>query len=393
MLVRQDQGGRGVGLMDRRTRYTPPRRRFAALPCIEASPTTWLLTFLLVIALLYTLYLGRALVIPVVLAILLYLVLAPPVSWLCRLGLPQAVAAGIVLLALGGGVTAGVYALADPASAWLSQAPTALRQIQARLRVPGGPLADLERASETVESMAGEADDDVQEVVVRDSSWRTNLAASTGQLVGSTLAMLVLAGFLLATGGRIGRDLAGLLAGFGNRRRALRIGAAIRREISYYLLTITVINAGLGSATALGMWLVGMPNPILWGTVMGLLNFVPFLGPALCLVLVSLAALLSFEEPLMWLLPGLVILGLNIVESQIVTPATVAIRLSLSPVIVFLSFMLWGWLWGIPGALLAVPVLAACKIICDHVPHLAALGRVLGESRVDPVELQARLPR
>jgi predicted PurR-regulated permease PerM len=153
-----------------------------------------------------------------------------------------------------------------------------------------------------------------------------------------------------------------------------------------------MINVGLGACAALGLWPVGMPNPILWGTVCGLLNVVPFLGPTICTSLVGVAGLLTFAQPAMALLPVAVVLGLNIVESQVVTPATVAMRLSLSPVIVFLSFMLWGWLWGVAGALLAVPALAAFKIVCDHVPHLAALGRVLGESRIDPTALHARLP-
>lgn len=372
--------------------YTLARRRGTLVPCIEAVPPTWLLTFLLILALLYTLYLGRALVVPIVLALLLYLVLSPLVGGLARLRVPRGLAAALVVLGLTAAVVGGVYALADPATAWLRQAPTALQEMRAKLNLSRGPLADLGRASQTVEAIAGADSPDVQKVVVQDTSWQTALAAGTGQTVASILATVVLAAFLLATGGRVGRDLCGLLMGFGNRRRALRIGTAIRREISYYLLTITMINVGLGASAALGLWLVGMPNPILWGTVCGLLNFVPFLGPAICTGLIGVAGLLTFEQPAMALLPAAVVVGLNIVESQIVTPATVAMRLSLSPVVVFLSFMLWGWLWGVAGALLAVPALAAFKIVCDHVPHLAALGRVLGESRVDPVALRARLP-
>ncbi len=384
-------GGRQVRLIHP-VSYTLARRRVAFPPIIEAAPSTWLLTSLLILALLYTLYLGRALVIPIVLALLLYLVLSPVVGALVRLRVPRGLAAALVVLSLTAAVTGGIYALADPATAWLRQAPTALQELRGRLNLSRGPLADLERASQTMEKITGADSPDVQKVVVQDTSWQTALAAGTGEMVASILATVVLAAFLLATGGRIGRDLCGLLMGFRNRRRALRIGTEIRREISYYLLTITVINVGLAAFAALGLWLVGMPNPILWGTVCGLLNFVPFLGPAICVGLVGVAGLLTFDQPAMALLPVAVILGLNIVESQVVTPATVAIRLSLSPVIVFLSFMLWGWLWGVAGALLAVPALAAFKIICDHVPHLAALGRVLGESRVDPVALQARLP-
>lgn len=372
--------------------YTLARRRVAFLPCIEATPSTWLLTFLLILALLYTLYLGRALVIPIVLALLLYLVLSPLVGGLVRLRVPRGLAAALVVVGLTATVAGGVYALADPATAWLRQAPTALQEMRAKLNLSRGPLADLGRASQTVEKITGADSPDVQKVVIQDTSWQTALAAVTGQTVASVLATVVLAAFLLATGGRVGRDLCGLLMGFGNRRRALRIGTAIRREISYYLLTITMINVGLGACAALGLRLVGMPNPILWGSVCGLLNFVPFLGPAICMGLVGVAGLLTFEQPAVALLPVAVVLGLNMVESQVVTPATVAMRLSLSPVIVFLSFMLWGWLWGIAGALLAVPALAAFKIVCDHVPHLAAVGRVLGESRVDPLALRARLP-
>lgn len=384
-------GGRQVRLIHP-VSYTLARRRVAFLPRIEAAPSTWLLTFLLIPALRYTLCLGRALVIPILLALLLYLALSPSVGGLVRLRLPRGLAAGLVVLGVTGAVAGSAYALTDPATAWLRQAPTALQELQAKLNLVSGPLADRERASATVEELTGTDDPDVQKAVVQDASWPTTLAAGTGQIVASALATVVLTAFLLATGGRVGRDLCGLLMGFGNRRRALRIGTAIRREISSYLLTITIINIGLGACAALGLWVFGMPNPILWGTVCGLLNLVPFLGPAVCMGLVGVAGLLTFPQPAMALLPVLVVVALNIVESQIVTPATVAMRLSLSPVIVFLSFMLWGWLWGVAGALLAVPALAAFKIVCDHVPHLAALGRVLGETRVDAVALQARLP-
>lgn len=171
--------------------YTLSRRRAAFPPCIEAAPSTWLLAFLLILALLYTLYLVRALVVPIVLVLLLYLGLSPLVGGLARLRLPRALAAALVVLGLTAATGGGIYALADPATAWLRQAPTALQEMRAKLNLSRGPLADLQRASQTVAS-------------------------------------------ILATGGRVGRDLCGLPMGFGNRRRALRIGTAIRREISYY---------------------------------------------------------------------------------------------------------------------------------------------------------------
>jgi len=148
-------------------------------------------------------------------------------------------------------------------------------------------------------------------------------------------------------------------------------------DVSFYLLTISLINAGLGIAIGTAMYLLGMPNAVLWGVMAALFNFVPYLGALVGAGVVGLVALLTVEQPLAALLPPLVYLTLTSIEGYLVTPAMLARRLTLNPIAVFLSLILWTWVWGIGGALLAVPLLATFKICCDHIEPLKPIGTML----------------
>ena len=152
----------------------------------------------------------------------------------------------------------------------------------------------------------------------------------------------------------------------------------LEEDISSYLLTITGMNAAVGVATATAMYLCGLGDPLLWGATAFLLNYVPILGPLFGTVVFLLVGMLTFESLWWALLPPTLYFGIHLVEGETLTPMLLARRFTLNPVLVILSLVFWFWMWGVPGAILAVPMLAIAKIIFDRVRPLKALGHVLG---------------
>ena len=183
--------------------------------------------------------------------------------------------------------------------------------------------------------------------------------------------------FLLVSGDIFLRRLVEILPRFKSKRQVIDISQQIASDISAYLVTITIMNAAVGIATAFVMWLTGVGDPILWGTVAFLLNYVPILGPTLGVLIFLLAGLLTNDTLWPALLPAGLYLGLHLIEGETVTPMLLARRFTLNPVLVIISLVFWFWMWGIPGAILAVPMIAITKIICDRVRPLAAFGHFL----------------
>jgi predicted PurR-regulated permease PerM len=334
---------------------------------------------LFILAVFYTLYFARALLLPVVLAILFALLLAPVVRFLRRGRLPDPVGAALVLVLLLSGLGAGVYTLSDPAMEWLRKAPASLRAVEAKMRELKQPMTDVQRAAERLEAIAqAETSGRAREVVLQRPGLRELMASRTPYFVAGAVSTLVLLYFLLASGDLFLRKVVRMLPTLRNKIHAVEVGRSIQKEVGRYFFTISVINAGLGLATALALHLLGMPNPLLWGAMVMLLNFIPYLGPATSLVVLTMAALVSFDDlSRAWMVPG-VFLALALVEGQFIQPILVGRRLSLNPVMVFLAFLVLGWLWGIAGMFTAVPILVAVKIFCDHIEHFRPLGDFLG---------------
>jgi predicted PurR-regulated permease PerM len=183
--------------------------------------------------------------------------------------------------------------------------------------------------------------------------------------------------FLLVHGDTFLRRLVEILPRFGDKRQAVDISQQIESDISAYLITITIMNAAVGTVTGIVMWFTGLGDPILWGTVASLLNYVPILGPASTVVILLLAGLLTIDTLWRALLPALLYLGIHLAEGEMITPMLLARRFTLNPVLVIVSLIFWFWMWGAAGAIIAVPMLAITKIICDRVQPLTALGHFL----------------
>jgi predicted PurR-regulated permease PerM len=203
----------------------------------------------------------------------------------------------------------------------------------------------------------------------------------TRAALGQVLTLGVVLFFLLASGDGLLRSLVEILPTFGDKRRVVEIANEIERNISGYLATITMMNVFVGLANGISMYLLGMPDPLLWGVVAFLLNYIPILGPVTGIVIFFFVGLFSSPSLLMALLPPAIYFGVHVIEGETVTPMLLARRFTLNPVLVIVALFFWDWLWGVPGAFLAVPLLAITKIVCDRIPSLTPLGHLLGASR------------
>jgi predicted PurR-regulated permease PerM len=353
----------------------PPTRTLAR----KRDPRVMLLAGLLILAVFYTLYFVRALTLPVTIAILLNFLFSPVVRWLKkRVRVPYAVSAALIIFLLIGTVSITVYNLAQPAAAWVSQAPASLRRVEAKLRVLRKPVDEVSQTAQRVEEMAGADDDRTQTVQLKEEGLGEAILGNTQTVVVSGALVCTLLFFLLAGGDLFLQKLIKVMPTLKDKKMALAISQETEKSVSTYLAATTAINVGLGILTGIAMFIIGLPNPALWGIIGGLLNFIPYIGGLLAVVVLGLAGMATFENTTHALLPAIAYFVLTNVESFL-SPYILGARLALNPVVVFLSVLFWGWLWGIPGALLAVPIVATVKIFCDHVQGMGAMGEFLGK--------------
>lgn len=336
------------------------------------------LNVLLLIVVMYTLYIGRAFFLPIVLAILLSFVFAPTMRWLRRIHVPDAIGAGLIVATLLSVVGVGIYNLADPAQEWLAKAPDIMRQLEGKIRVIKKPVEEVSEATKRVEEMANVGQSNVRTVQVQQEPLATTILSETGEFLFGAISTFILLLFLLASGNLFLQKIVRVLPRLDDKKRAVEVAREMEREISTYLFTIALINTGLGAVTAVAMYLLGMPNPILWGVMVALLNFIPYVGDIVSIVVLAVVALLTFDNLGHALLVPFVYYVITALEGQLITPMILGRRFTLNPVVIFISLMFWGWIWGIPGALLAVPFLVSFKILCDHVEPLSKFGEFLG---------------
>jgi predicted PurR-regulated permease PerM len=335
---------------------------------------------LFILALLYTLHFARVFLLPLFVALIGTFLLRPLVRWLrcSRLHLPEAVSAAGILLVIGLLIAYQAMVLREPLVDWLNEAPARIAEVQAKLR---GPITVVRDATKQLSAVAKDTEaEPTPVVVVRDtgSGWGETLVTWIPVLIGYTVVTAILLFFLLAYGELFLLKVVRLMPTLSDKKNAVETAHMIERQTSVYLGTITVINIGLGAAIGAAMGLVGLPNPWLWGAMAGVLNFVPYLGALVGVIVVGLVGLTHFDSVGYALLAPLCYYVLTASEGYIVTPILLGRRLILNPVVVFLSLVFWGWLWGIPGMLLAVPVTAIVKIMCDQIKRLEAIGEFLG---------------
>lgn len=333
-----------------------------------------LLNALLLLALLYTVTLCKALLIPLVLAAFIGLALNPVVAGAARWGVPRWLGASVLMLALIGGIGTGIGLLTPPALEWIHEAPTTIRRFVPKLEHITQPLEAANRATQTlVNGHPMRVRPQPADVAV--SAWDVMSAAP--KVLAAVLTVVLLVFFFLVYGDLLLRRLVEIGPDFRYKRQAVSVVRGIQHEVSRYILTTLLINFALGALTAGILWRLRMPDPLLWGAVAMFANFIPYVGAIFTTSVLLLVGLAHFDEVGHALLPALCFAGLTVFEGNLVTPLILGRRMRLSPIAILVWLLVWGWLWGIPGALLAVPMLTSVKLIAEHVRGWAWFGHMV----------------
>jgi len=352
---------------------------------------TVLLAGIFVLMSIYALYFLRDVFLPIVLATTLYLLLQPSMRFFARLFIPRVIAAVLTIALLTGAMVGLAYTVSGPVAEWVAKAPETIPRVERRLSFLAKPLERVQRTSEQVEQI-GESKKAVPgevTVKVKGPGLRWTLFSSTRHAVTMIVSIVALLFFLLLSGDLFLRRLVEILPTFSDKKQAVEISNEIKRHVSGYLITISVMNAAVGIATGVAVYLCGLSDPILWGSVAFVLNYIIIIGPLSCAGIIFLASLVAFDNAFQAMIPAAIYLGIHIVESQTITPVLLARRLTLNPVLIIISLLFWYWMWGVAGALLAVPLLATFKIICDRVRPLMPVGHFLGTEAPIPNSTRA----
>lgn len=341
--------------------------------------TTVCLVILTVLAAGFVAWAASTVLIPVAFAILLNLVLSPVVRWLRRRRIPNRLGAAMVMSLVVLSLCAATYGLSGPLQGWIERAPDVVRAVESKLRGMDRPLAELTEAIDRVENM-GNGDDDKVTVEVEPpaKSAISRIYVTLSPIIIGLFMTLLLAYFLLASGDMFLRKFVALFPSVDSKSRARHIVQRIESEVSVYLGTITIINAMLGVAIGITLYILGVPNPVMWGCVAAVLNYIPYVGALVGIISVGAVSFVAFDSSLGAIAPPLSYLVLTTVEAWMVTPAVLGHRLQLNPVMVVGGLMLWGFLWGPAGLLIAVPILAVTKIVCDGIDSLRPYSEFLG---------------
>ena len=344
------------------------------------------LTGLFVLATFYTLYFARDFILPILLAWILSSLLAPVVRALKRVRVAEPLSALLIISALLGILSLGIYRMSDPVASWIQRAPQVLTDVRAKLQNFIRPVADVQETTKQIEKMAGLGNDQQTAAVeLKKPGLSQVIFSGAKDFALSTGVMLVLLYFLLASGDLFLLKLVKVLPTMENKKVAVEIYRRIEKDVSTYLSVVTLIYIGFGCVIGIAMYLLGMPNPWLWGVMAAVLSYIPYLGALVGLTTVTLVAILTFEDVFRIVLVPLVYFTVDTIQANLIFPMALGRRLALNPVLIFIWLIFCGWIWGIIGALLAVPLLAIIKIICDQVEQLAPIGEFLGtESKAAP---------
>lgn len=357
------------------TRVEPPRLQPLQRPW-RASAIA--LVGLFTLALFYTFYFARDFFLPLTLAWILSLLLKPVVREMRRWHLPEAVGAGVVLIGIIGILIAGIILVSEPASAWLSNAPQTLETAGERIREALRPAQSFKKAASEVEKLSATTSDEepTPKVEIKRPGLLNSMLSKTTNALFMMGEMIVLLYFLLASGDLLMSKVIQALPRFKDKKRAVEIANETQEQISRYLGAISIVNALEGAIIGTGLAVVGMPNPVLWGVMAAFVNYIPYLGAMICVGCITVVSLVTFNTLGQALLPPAIYLAVNMADNFI-SPLFLGKRMVLNPLVVFIALMFWGWIWGIVGVLLAVPITMTFKIFCDHFKALAPVGELL----------------
>lgn len=353
------------------------------------------LAVLAAVAVVFALHWAKAVFVPLMLSLLLTYALAPLVDWLERWRISRWIGAAVILLGLGGGAGWTGYSLSGSASELLDTLPVAAQKL--RMAVRSGRSADpsaldtVQKAAAQLEQAAEEnsakvaARKGVARVVierpafnVRDYLWSgtVGLIAAAGQF--TLVAFLTF--FALGSGDTFRRKLVKITGpSLQKKRITVNVLDDITRHIERYLLVQILTSAVVGVATGLAFWALGVDNAAVWGILAGVTNLIPYIGSVIVMAAAGLVAFLQFNSIQMTLVVGGVSLLIHTLVGNLLVPWLTSRTSRMNPVAVFVGVIFWGWLWGIWGLLLGIPIMMVVKAICDRVEDLQPIGELLGD--------------
>lgn len=365
---------------ERHEKAAMPQERRGSRP--EIGPVGYALLAFAAIAFLYF---ARPVMLPLVGACMVSAALYPLMRWLSLLRIPTVPSAVIIFILLVGATGFALVEMGQPAARWISNAPRHISELQAKVHKF---FPNAERMGNTVTSLSGlavpkEEKKGARPDVVANGPVNAEGVTSILNWMGTTLSqlveMLVLVFLLLVGGDTLSRKLIAVTSNIRDKKRSAEFSMEMRQNISNYMFSVSLINASLGILAAAGFYALGLPNAAVWGMLVTFFNFVPYFGPVVGIVLLGLVGLISFDTLSSALLPAGWYLALHLIEANLVTPLLIGRRFSLNPVVIFVSLMFWLWMWGVAGALLAVPILVSVKTICSRFPSVAPVGEIIGK--------------
>lgn len=341
---------------------------------------------LFILACFYTLYFARSVFLPIVVAILLNFLLTPLVRALKKIHIPEAISALLVILVFLGLIGYGFYSLSGPANAWLTQGPQHFAEISSKIEILKKPIEksikgffNIREQIEKTAKLAGGEPAPLVTVRSADFSPFNAIFTSTTEFFVQLGLIFFILYFLLASGDFFLKKSIEILPTLKRKKEAVIIAREIKSEITNFLLIKTLTGIGLATVIIVVMYFLQMPNPVLWGVLAGVLEFIPYIGVVVGTIFCTITALFTFDNLNQILLAPLSFFAITSLTGNFIVPLILSKSLTLHPVIIFVGVIFGGWMWGVTGALIAIPLLSILKIFCNNIQSLSPLGKFLGE--------------
>ena len=377
-------------MSDRDPSDTPPSRRaltFAAQELRLISSVVLLMALGLFLALPFVLSIGAVVFLPLVTAIVLTIILSPLADRLSQAGLPNVLSSLLALLVFLAVVVLALTAVFRPAVGLFDEVPAMLRRIGEHFSRLQTELAWVSELNSQLLELTGREEE--REVVLKTPTMLEQVAFATPTVLIEVLLTLLMAFFMIEGRVRMRRRLLLERQHFGASVKAARVIRDVQDRVAAYILTVGLINFGVGVIVALGAWAMGVEAPVMWGGLAMLLNFLPYIGPLSMVVVLAMFGLGTAESPLVGIIPALAYLGLHTIESNVITPSILGARFTMNPVMILIALSYFTWIWGVTGALLSVPILLTVTALIDHLGRPNLVGFIFGEPlfATNPLEL------
>ncbi|HHX8681418.1 TPA: AI-2E family transporter [Vibrio diabolicus] len=314
---------------------------------------------LLVLLLVPGLYFAKPILLPIVLSTFISLLCSPFINYLEDKGLPRAITVVVTLSFLVGASIIGLAAMSEPAKQWWSELPSIVKNVSQEVT-----QASADHLNTPLNIASDMGMDEVGNNTV--FSLVKTLATTTPTILTQAMIVLFMVYFMLNHGRSLFRKSVSYLHGFAKQRQAIELVKALQKDLSRYIGTITLVNAGLGLSVGAVFFVLGLEDPFLWGAFAGVMNFAPYLGPVISMVSFGFVAYLQLESVSFMLTVVSIYLLINLIESQFVTPTLLGKRFNLNPLVIFVWLVFWGWLWGGMGLLIGVPLLVCINILVER---------------------------